>query len=188
MSIFMEQINDLAKEKDLVEIRLITETDVGDFWEIRLRALREEPGSFSASYEDEVDKPVEDVINWIRERAGPERYILGAFKNGSLIGMVGFAREQGAKLRHKGRVWGMYIIPEVRGEGVGGLLLTEVILRTSDLEGLEQIVLTVTSRNKPAIRLYENLGFTSYGLEKRALKIGPEYLDDVFMVRPIGKE
>ncbi|NEU09327.1 GNAT family N-acetyltransferase [Flavihumibacter sp. R14] len=172
-------------EVDSVEIRLISEHDVNDFWKIRLRALREEPGSFSASYEDEVAKPIGDIISWIRQRSGPENYILGYFRNGLLIGIVGFAREQGAKLRHKGRVWGMYISPEVRGQGIGRLLLTEVIRRSSDLESLEQIVLTVTSRNKPAIQLYENLGFSSYGLEKRALKIGAEYLDDVYMVLPI---
>jgi ribosomal protein S18 acetylase RimI-like enzyme len=187
--LFMKQVNDLMKEEDPMKIRLITEHDVTDFWKMRLRALKEEPGAFSASYEEELSKPIENIVNRIREHwSGPESYILGAFKNGLLSGMVGFAREQGAKLRHKGKVWGMYISPEVRGKGIGRLLLLEVIRRSSDLEGLEQIVLTVTSGNKSAIRLYENMGFRSYGLEKRALKIGSQYLDDVFMVLPIRNQ
>jgi len=50
------------------------------------------------------------------------------------------------------------------------------------------IVLTVTSNNKPAKRLYEDIGFRCYGVEKRALKIGLDYFDDEFMVLPIRNE
>ena len=75
----------------------------------------------------------------------------------------------------------MYTAPEVRGEGIGRMLLAEVIRRSLNLDGLEQIILTVTSGNKPAMKIYENIGFRSYGIEKQALKIGSEYFDDVFM-------
>ena len=95
--------------------------------------------------------------------------------------MVGFEREQRIKLKHKGIIWGMYTAPEVRGEGIGRMLLAEVIRRSLNLDGLEQIILTVTSGNKPAMKIYENIGFRSYGIEKQALKIGSEYFDDVFM-------
>jgi ribosomal protein S18 acetylase RimI-like enzyme len=182
----MKQVKDLIKEEDSVEIRILTEYDVNDFWKLRLRALREEPSAFSASYEEAVSKPIEEIVNRFSQQwSGAENYILGSFKNGSLTGMVGFSREQRTKLKHKGNIWGMYISPEVRGEGIGRLLLAEVIRRSSNLEGLEQIVLTVTSGNKPAMRLYENIGFRSYGIEKRALRIGLNYFDDIFMVLPV---
>jgi len=44
---------------------------------------------------------------------------VGSFKDGLLIGMIGFVREQRNKLRHKGNIWGMYVVPEARGEGIG---------------------------------------------------------------------
>jgi hypothetical protein len=63
-----------------LEIRLVTEDDAIDFWNIRLRALSEEPSAFAASYEEEVSKPIDDIINRIREqRSLPENYIVGAF-------------------------------------------------------------------------------------------------------------
>lgn len=170
-----------------MEIRLLTADDAIDFWNLRLRALREEPSAFSAAYEEEVSKSIEDIVNRIREQWSlPENYIVGSFKNGLLIGMVGFVREQRNKLRHKGNIWGMYVVPEARVAGIGRLLLNEVVRRSHNLDGLEQIVLTVTSNNKPAKRLYENIGFRCYGVEKRALKIGHDYFDDEFMVLPIS--
>jgi len=185
----MMEGNDLITGKPSIEIRLLTERDAIDFWRIRLRALLEEPSAFSASYEEAVSKPTDDIVALLREQwSMPDNYILGSFKNELLTGMVGFTREQRAKLKHKGNIWGMYIAPEARGYGVGRMLIAEVVRRSEALEGLEQIGLTVTSGNIPAKKLYENLGFRSYGVEKRALKIGLAYFDDVFMVLPIRTE
>jgi len=36
-------------------------------------------------------------------------------------------------------VWGMYVIPDLRGQGVGRLLLRELIKQSGSLEGLEQL-------------------------------------------------
>ena len=169
-----------------MEIRLLTEADAINFWNIRLRALREEPSAFSASYDEEISKPIEEITIRIREQWSlPENYIVGAFRNGILVGIVGFVREQRKKLKHKGNIWGMYVVPEAREKGIGKLLLNEVIRKSQNLEGLEQIALTVTSNNKSAKGLYENIGFRCYGVEKQALKIGPDYFDDEFMVLPI---
>jgi ribosomal protein S18 acetylase RimI-like enzyme len=82
----------------------------------------------------------------------------------------------------------MYLIPEARGEGTGKLLLADVIRRSHQLEGLKQINLTVTSNNKSAKKLYVNMGFRCYGIEKGALKIDQIYLDDDLMVLPIRNE
>ncbi|MEZ4605618.1 MAG: hypothetical protein R2865_02105 [Deinococcales bacterium] len=50
------------------------------------------------------------------------------------------------------------------------------------VEGLEQLHLIVADNNLAAKKLYTSLGFKSYGLEPRALKIGPDYFDDLLMV------
>lgn len=171
-----------------MEIRLVTVDDASDYWDIRLRALRDEPSAFGAAYEEEVDKPIEDIVNQIRERSVQENYILGAFKDGVLIGIVGFVREKRKKLSHKGNIWGMYVVPEARGKGIGRSLLTEVVRRTHNLQGLEQINLTVTINNKSAKILYETIGFRCYGVEKRALKIDQILFDDDLMVLPIRNE
>lgn len=89
---------------------------------------------------------------------------------------------------HKGNIWGMYVVPEARVQGTGKLLLTEVIRRSYNLQGLEQILLTVASKNESAKRLYQNIGFKSYGVEKRALKIEQIYFDEDLMVLQVKNE
>ncbi|MBZ5494182.1 MAG: hypothetical protein LAO76_24930 [Acidobacteriia bacterium] len=50
-----------------------------------------------------------------------------------------------------------------------------------EIDGIEQITLVASAR-LPAQRLYESVGFKSYGVEPHSLKIGDEYVDDVLMV------
>jgi RimJ/RimL family protein N-acetyltransferase len=50
------------------------------------------------------------------------------------------------------------------------------------LPGLEQVALAVSRQNVGAKALYESLGFEVYGCEKRALKVGDEYVDEELMV------
>ncbi len=48
--------------------------------------------------------------------------------------------------------------------------------------GLEQLVLTVTETNVGARTLYEKLGFRSFGIEPRAIRVGDTYFDKNHMI------
>ena len=76
----------------------------------------------------------------------------------------------------------MYVSEECRGKGVGRALLGELIGLVQLLPGIEQVALAVSCQNVAAKTLYESLGFEVYGCEKRALKIGGEYVDEELMV------
>ena len=53
-------------------------------------------------------------------------------------------------------------------------------------EGIvEEARLAVVVSNVAAVRLYKGLGFEEYGLERRALKVGSEYHDELLMTLPI---
>jgi ribosomal protein S18 acetylase RimI-like enzyme len=88
-----------------------------------------------------------------------------------------------AKLRHKGVLWGMFVRPEARGSGLAAALVARVI----EEAGLEELRLTVVSTNTAAVRLYTRLGFTPYGLERRALKVEGRYYDELLMARSSDK-
>src|SRR5438874_13624156 len=99
-------------------VRKLTETDAEDFWNIRLRALRDNPQAFGSSYEESVTTPLTNVVRRLRnESTAGDNFILGAFEV-DLVGTVGFRREQGIKERHKGMIWGMFVVPEMRGKGI----------------------------------------------------------------------
>lgn len=76
----------------------------------------------------------------------------------------------------------MYVAPEARSTGLGKALMLEVIKMARNLNGLEQLNLSVVSTNISAKKLYESLGFETYGLERNALKQNEEYFDEEFMV------
>lgn len=164
-------------------IRVLTRGDAEVFWPLRLRALREHPEAFGQSFDEQRDTPISTVVerfdtNW----ATPHSFLLGAFADDRLIGSIGCIHDQSLKVRHKAALWGMYVAPEARGSGVGmALLLGAVRLTRERWPGVEQIRLAVVTTNQAARRLYLSTGFVVYGLERRALRLGSQYLDEEFM-------
>jgi GNAT superfamily N-acetyltransferase len=74
--------------------------------------------------------------------AHPTRAIFGAVEP-DLIGMAGIAQEEGAKSRHKARLWGVYVIPARRGLGIGRALVEAAIEFARSLDGLTHVHLAV---------------------------------------------
>jgi RimJ/RimL family protein N-acetyltransferase len=165
-----------------MEIRELTGADASDYLALRLRGLREDPGSFGSSYEEERYRTVEEMAE--RMRSAPQRgeFALGAFHGNQLVGMVTFIRAPKRKIHHLGTVFGAYIAPEARGKGYGRRLMTALIERARALDGLEQIALSVLVPNPAAQELYRSLGFEVFGLQRRSVKLdGGDYRDEEFM-------
>jgi ribosomal protein S18 acetylase RimI-like enzyme len=164
-----------------VQTRLLTEADAAAYWQLRLEGLEREPLSFATTPEEHRKTTLEEAAQ--RLRANPdEEFIMGIFRAGELVGMAGFFRYPGAKVRHKGRIWGVYVRANCRGEGVGRALMVALLERIRACPGIEQVTLTVVKGLVAARSLYGSLGFVPYGLEPHALKVGDRYLDDDHMV------
>lgn len=163
-----------------MEIRRLTDRDAESYQHLRREALEREPLAFT----DSVAEHKAITLEAIRNRMGPadNDFLLGAFIDRQLIGMAGFFRRKGEKICHRGEIWGVYVSEECRGKGVGRALLGELIGLVQLLPGMEQVALGVSIQNLGAKSLYESLGFEVYGCEKRALKIGDEYVDEELMV------
>ena len=163
-----------------MEIRRLTHLDARSYQQLREEALQREPLAFTDSVAEHQALTIEAIRNLLA--SAEDNFVLGAFIDGQLIGMAGFFRRQGEKIRHRGGIWGVYVSEECRGKGVGRALLTELIALALLLPGIEQVALAVSRHNAGAKSLYESLGFEVYGCEKRALKIDEEYVDEELMV------
>jgi ribosomal protein S18 acetylase RimI-like enzyme len=169
-----------------IEIRTLGAQDADAFWRFRLDALDQSPRAFGESAEEHRTTPVE-VFKRRLSAASADNYVLGAFCGGKLVGTVGFGRNMRRNEHHKARIWGVFVDQAHRGQGIARRLMSEVLQRAASLAGLEHIILTVGDQQTSARSLYASLGFTVFGHERGALKVGDVYVDEdymLFLVRP----
>ncbi|MFE8699671.1 GNAT family N-acetyltransferase [Cytobacillus sp. FJAT-54145] len=160
-----------------MEIRVLEPKDAALYREIRLEALKNHPEAFSSGYEEEKEFSLAKTETRL---GGGNFFTFGAFEQNELLGVVTLIVESKLKIKHRANIVAMYV--KRKRLGIGKRLMLEAIKKARELEGIEQVYLTVTSSNEPAKRLYQSLGFETYGLDKRALKIGDDYYDDELMV------
>ena len=147
---------------------------------LRLRGLKEHPDAFTSGYDEEAAKPLAATEARLAPDAGGRMW--GAFVDGTLVGAIGLLREPREKIRHKGEVFGMYVVRERSGQGVGAALLSHLIDEARREPGLTQLVLTVTETNVAARTLYKKFGFRSFGIEPRAIRVDNAYFDKNHMI------
>src|SRR5262245_36811695 len=165
-------------------VRLLAAADAAAFRTQRVRALREHPEAFGRTPE-EVDS-VEVWTERLRIDAQSHLdFLLGAFEGDTLVGTVGCHRDRGAKHRHIAYVWGMYVVPEQRGKGLGRRLLLAALDRIRAWRDVEEVWLDVTIGNAAARALYASCGFKSIAIKPRALKVGEHYHDEELMALPL---
>jgi ribosomal protein S18 acetylase RimI-like enzyme len=155
-------------------IRRLRLDDAASFRAIRLEALRANPELLRSTFEleDKLD------VAWFAGRL-EDAHVMGAFRDGELVGTAGFSIQQGQPNAHKGRLFGMYVRSSSRNLGVGRLLLNAVL--DVARENVELIQLSVVRENRPARRLYESVGFLEFGVETKASKYGDKYYDEALM-------
>jgi GNAT superfamily N-acetyltransferase len=160
----------------LLQIRRLETSDAALYRDIRLEALEKNPEAFASTFDRENAQP----LSWF-EAVVDRADVFGAFLDGTLMGIAGYAAPEGSKQAHKGLLWGMYVRAAGRNASLGKALVEAVLNHARGRAELVQ--LTVVSENGDARRLYGTLGFVEYGYEKRALKQDERYYDEVLMVK-----
>lgn len=149
-----------------------------DFRDLRLEALREEPLAFGSSLDEEKVK----TGSWERELKG-----LGNKKwyfsevDGDLVGMAAIKFSQKNKFKHLATLVGVYVKKDFRGRGIARLLTEKILEDAFKTPQVKKIRLLVNASQKPAVGLYEQLGFKVVGRFRDEFFINGIYYDALAM-------
>ncbi len=114
-----------------------------------------------------------------RERLARD-HVYAVVRDGQWLAVGGLTRLAGAKLDHKGLVWGMYAVPAARGTGAAARILDQLEATAQEL-GLRQLQLTLMADNARARRVYERHGYVLYAIEPDSVRRDGEFADEALM-------
>lgn len=172
-----------------MHLRAITIDDVLAYVALRREMLRADPWAFAASEEADVAC---DAVKLRERMAEPGQMMVGAFDadcaqaaqpGAPLLGAAALVRHRHAKMAHRAEIFGVYVTPSARSQGLGRLLIRAVIEHATSWHGVDSVALSVSERALPAQRLYERCGFVAWGREPGALKHDGVAYDEIHMVR-----
>lgn len=156
-------------------IRQLREHNAAAYFELRQEMLQAAPLAYASSIEDDRARSVEAAAEQLRRTS--DSVVFGAFaptegesKSERLVGAVGLYRDRHLKSSHKAHIWGMYVRPDFRRQGIGVRLLETALGHAAQMGGIAWVHLTVSEAAPEAQRLYERLGFTVWGTEPDAIR------------------
>jgi len=153
-------------------------------YDLRLRALQEDPKIFGQSIDEYIAQGVEPLrTSYQRQRDTNMGAIFGAWDGDALVGMAGCARQHYRKESHKTYLWGVYVLPAARGQALGRRMVEDAIQYSRSLVGVEDVTLAVTEGNNHAYQLYLSVGFEHLITEPRYYKIEGVYHGLIRMVK-----
>ena len=147
--------------------------------DVRLTALNADPAAFLSSYETEA---AYDEQRWRREFTRGEWHVVITGDPGKDpgVGLIGVTRVPGMSSRECYLEY-FWVAAQVRGAGVGSLLLRTVLDRLRD-SGVHTVWLWILNGNDDAMRLYRRFGFQRTN-ERQPLQDDPERSEEKLRLR-----
>lgn len=177
IGVIKPDLNSNLFSKMSVEVRKLAAGE-GEVWRsIRLEAIREEPLAFGGDYEEESMDPLSSFEDSVVANS-----IFVATVDKIVVGCAGFFALKGKKLRHIGKIFSVYVSSHYRGLKIASQLFDAIVNHARTVDVL-QLELSVRVSNPAAVGLYQRLGFSIFGTEPRAMRVGDEFIDEYLMIR-----
>ena len=138
---------------------------ISDEWEVykdlRLRSLADSPDAFGKTLAEEQKRSDDEWSNRLLSGVQSDTDLpLIAEVNGQPVGLAWGRVEESRP--DTANLYQMWVAPNHRSKGIGGLLLETVIYWTES-KNINYLELGVTFRDSPALRLYKRYGFLPAG-------------------------
>lgn len=164
----------MAEPLDLTVCRLVAD-DWRVYRDIRLAMLQESPTAFGSTHAEAASF---DEQLW-RQRLADNAVMLA--RVGSEVAGSAIYSEFGMTDPGDGALYGMWVDPRFRRQGVGRLLV-DAVLSQARAVGKRRVVLHVVADNDLAGRLYQRAGFTAtsnripYPLDDRLVEVEMQFV------------
>jgi len=133
---------------------------------------------------EEYEQTSEQLRNWIEKilENNKEKLIV-AESRGQIVGMIVFRSKSTKRLSHT-RSFTAMVKKEYRNQGIGKLLIKELLNWAEHNTLIEKVSLGVLSTNQRAIELYKSMGFVEEGRKIKKVKFSDDlYVDDILMYK-----
>lgn len=147
-----------------ISIRQLTEDDWEIVRSIRLKALQNDPGVFSATYEDAIKRTEAD---WKAYLTGTNTAVFGIFDDAHPIGMTGISIERDDSTYKNAFLWGSWLKPEYRGKGISKLMYQARLNWARNHATCEKITVSHRESNIASKLANQKHGFTYTHTEER---------------------
>lgn len=143
---------------------------------IRLESLAISPDGFGSTYEEEKDRTEAEWRHFFERES-----IFVASVDGCVCGIIALMPHQQQKYYHRGTIFGLYVSPTYRRQGIAGHLLDTVMAYARSM-GLLQLQLGVRCDNEVAITCYIKKGFIKVGHTPRSSFADGSFHDEQTMM------
>jgi ribosomal protein S18 acetylase RimI-like enzyme len=133
-------------------------------WALRLRSLAESPDTFGQTVAEAEATGGTPIVRLVAEAVAGHAFAGVAEQGGRLVGMALVRPGERAANRHHGVLFGVFVAPEARGQGVATRLVGAAVTWCRG-RGLRSVELWVRADNPAARALYERAGFVRRGLD-----------------------
>ncbi|AMW99280.1 GNAT family N-acetyltransferase [Rummeliibacillus stabekisii] len=174
----------MTKRNIQVSLRKGNINDAKKVLELQKEVLLE--SEFMISVIEEYEETSEQIRNWIEKILENEREkLIVAESKGQIVGLIVFRSKSNKRISHTGSFTAM-VKKEYRNQGIGKLLIKELLKWAEHNPLIEKVSLGVLSTNQRAIELYKSMGFVEEGRKIKEVKFSDDlYVDDILMYKQV---
>jgi phosphinothricin acetyltransferase len=162
-----------------METRLAAPTDAEAIRDIYNREVTGSTVTF-----DMVSRTLEDQLAWLREHRGAHPAIVAVTADGGIAGFGSLSPYRSRPAYSTTVEDSVYVHPSERGQGVGGLLLGQLV-RLAGLHGFHTIMARIVDGHDVSIALHRACGFELVGVEREVGRKFGRWLDVALMQRMV---
>jgi RimJ/RimL family protein N-acetyltransferase len=98
-----------------------------------------------------------------------------------LVAAAAITRAKQPKFAHRARLWGVFVAPAYRSNGLGRSVVTSAIAYARTWTQVAFVDASVSDNSPEALRLYLSLGFEQWGREPQATEVDGRRYDEIHM-------